>query len=193
MVKCPRCKSANTKRELESVYEIDDTKYFDMLFICNDCLYTKPLTVERKSPIPKAKDAVTELAASLKLRPFMPKRKDDAPIIKERKIEGLPLGKVFNPLRHSKEIVLYGSAIMLGLVIEIAGLYFESYLRSVYIDPVVGFMISLMVFVFGPIIIAGGVVYYVTKDRLKAILFGSMAVPLTIILLAKLRSGTWGV
>lgn len=191
MKACPKCGSKKVKRELENVYEIDDMTYFDYRLVCEDCVYTKPITVSRKKPVPKAKDAVTEMAASLKLRQYMPERKE-APLPK-RRIDGLPLRRAFSPFQHSKEIFIYGGAIILGLAIEIGGLYFEQYLRSVQINPLVGFFISLLVFVFGPIVIVGSMVYYTTKDRLKAILLGSMAVPLTIILLSKLRVDTWGV
>ncbi|RMF89164.1 MAG: hypothetical protein D6733_06910 [Methanobacteriota archaeon] len=189
MVACPRCGSSNVRKELEQVYEIDDTKYFDFRLVCDDCLYTKPFTASRKNPVPRARDAVTEMTASLKLRDYMPQRKEEPqPPVSKPVLEGLPLRAAFSPLRHSRELFVYGGAILLGLMIEIAGLYFESYLRALRIDPLVGFTLSLMIFVLGPIIIAGSLVYYVTRDRLKAILFGSMAVPLTIIILARIRA-----
>ncbi|MFQ5887333.1 MAG: hypothetical protein ACE5HY_01395 [Candidatus Hydrothermarchaeales archaeon] len=191
MKACQKCGSKKVKRELENVYEIDDTTYFDYRLVCEDCLHTKPITVSRKNPVPKARDAATEMAASLKLRQYMPKRKE-APLPK-RMIDGLSLKRAFSPFQHSKEIFIYGVAVIAGLAVEIGGLYFERYLRSIEIDPLVGFIMSLLIFIFGPIIVAGSIVYYATRDRLKAILLGSMAVPLTIILLAKLRVDTWGV
>jgi hypothetical protein len=189
MTLCPKCKK-KLKKEIENVYEIDDTRYFDLRFICQNCNYSQVATVKRESPVPKAPDAVTEMTASLKLREYMPKRKE--PTHQKPVIKGEPLRKALKPFKDSKDALLYLGAIGLGVAIEIIGLYFESYLRELQIFPLVGFLLSLFIFVFGPLLIVGSVVYYTTKDWLKAILLGSIAVPLTIILLANLRLEAWG-
>ena len=190
MTACPKCGNIDVKREVENVYEIDDTKYFDIRLICDRCGLSKPVTMSRKNPVPKARDEVTEMVASLKLRPYLPERKE-APL--QKSSEAIEPKRKVSPSTHAREVLLYGGAVLLGLGVEIAGLYFESYLGNVRIHPLAGFLMSLLIFVFGPLLIVGSVVYYVTKDRLKAVLLGSIAVPLTIVLLAKLRLGTWGV
>jgi hypothetical protein len=190
MTNCPNCGKI-LRRDIENVYEIDDTKYFDLSLQCEGCNYHKPLTVSRKKTIPRAPDAVTEMAASLKLRQYMPTRKEAFPPLQF--VRGETLKKTLNPFKHIRGASIYVGAILLGLFIEIAGLYFEGQMRAVQIDPFAGFILSLLIFIFGPILIVGSAVYYLTKDRLKAILLGSIAVPLTIIILAKLRLDTWGI
>jgi hypothetical protein len=191
MTECPNCKSL-LRKEIEKVYEIDDVKYFDLRLECDACGFSKPATVSRKNAVPKAPDATTEMAASLKLREYMPRRKEGGEAKPRVRIKGESLKKMFSPIKHTKKIFIYGGAVLLGLAVEIGGLYFESYLRTIRADPLVGFLISLLIFIFGPILIVGSAVYYLTGDRLKAILLGSIAVPLTIILLANLRLEQWG-
>jgi hypothetical protein len=190
MTLCPTCRKP-LRKEIENVYEINDTKYFDLRLECSSCNYSKPVTVKRKAPVPKAPDTVTEMTASLKLRQYMPERKEGQR--PKPKVIGESIKKALNPFKNVRELAIYGGAIILGISIEIAGLYFEGYLRTLQIYPLVGFLISLLIFVFGPIIIVGSAVYYTTRDKLKALLLGSIAVPLTIILLANLRLETWGV
>ncbi|HDH28339.1 MAG TPA: hypothetical protein ENH13_04330 [Euryarchaeota archaeon] len=98
----------------------------------------------------------------------------------------------FNPVKQGRDLIIYGGAIILGLGIELVGFYFEGSLQTIRIDPLAGFLLSLLIFIFAPILIVGSAVYYVTRDRLKAVLLGSIAVPLTIIILANLRLEQWG-
>lgn len=192
MAECPKCKSKNVRRELENVYEIGDTTYFDYRLICDDCIHTEIVTVARKDPIPKARDDATGLAASLKLRNYLPDRKET--LLPREGIKESILREFIDPLRdvkNIKEMVAYGVAVLAGLGVQIAGAFFEKYLRVSEIDPFTQFVISLMIWVFGPIIVAGGIVYRVTGDRLKAILIGSLAVPLNIIILPHLRLEQW--
>ncbi len=184
MNSCPRCKSKNLRKELENVYEIEGTKYFDYNIICMDCLHRQSFTTARKSPVPKAKDKITAMTASIKLRKYFPERGEP---LKRKRFEGLSLRKVFSPFKHLKEILLYSFAIFLGLLVEIGGIYFERYLIDIRIDPLAGFLLSLLIFLFAPILVVGSFVYYVTKDRLKAVLVGSAAIPLTIIFLSRTR------
>jgi hypothetical protein len=191
MTACPNCQS-NLRKEIEKVYEIDDVKYFDLRLECDACGFSKPATVSRKNLVPKAPDATTEMAASLKLREYLPRRKEGKEAKQSVRIMGESLYKMFSPIKNSKNLIIYGGAVLLGLAVEIGGLYFESYLRTIRADPLVGFLLSLLIFIFGPILIVGSAVYYMTGDRLKAILLGSVAVPLTIIILANLRLEQWG-
>jgi hypothetical protein len=190
MTLCPNC-SHKLRKDIENVYEIDDVKYFDLKLICDKCGYTKPATVTRKDPLPKSPNLATEMAASIRLRDYLPERRK--PIIQKPPIEGESLRKIFNPLRNLREIFVYAIALIVGLIIEIGGLFFESYLRTLVIYPLVGFVVSLLIFVLGPILIVGGMVFYATRDWLKAILFGSISVPLSIIIIANLRLDVWGI
>jgi len=190
MTDCPEC-SKPLKKEIENIYEIDNTKYFDINLKCDGCGYSNPLTVSREDPVPRAKDDLTEMTASLKLRGFMPDKQDDNLEFHTNLNE--PVKRPLNLVQHIKEISVYTIAVLLGVAIEIGGLYFERYLRTVQIDPLAGFVVSLLIFVFGPIMIVGGAVYSVTHDRMKAIVLGAIAVPLTIIILSNLRLEAWGI
>lgn len=194
MADCPTCGKV-LKKDIENVYEIDGTRYYDVRLTCSECGYTKPLTISRKDPLPKAQDSATELTASLRLREYLPDRGIDktGPRSLEKPSKRASLKEILQPLKHLKEITLYIFALGLGVFIELGGLYFESYLRTVRIFPYAGFVVSLLIFVFGPILIVGSLVYYVTRDRLKAILMGSIAVPLTIIIIANLRLEALGI
>jgi len=183
MKTCPDC-GARLRRELERVYEIDDTTYFDLRFTCERCGHSSFKTVSRKSPVPKAGDMSTELTASLKLREYMPERK--AAVEREAPSRG-SAATLLSARR--REALIYLAAVALGVAVEVAGLQFEVYLKALRIDPLAGFVTSLLIFVFAPLVIAGAAVYYATGDRLKALLLGSLAVPLTIILVAKLGLG----
>lgn len=191
MTECPNCQS-NLRKEIEKVYEIDDVKYFDIRLECDSCGFSKPATISRKNPVPKARDTATEMTASLKLREYMPGRKEEEKAKPRVRIRGESISKMFSPIKNSKNIFIYGGAVLLGLAVEIGGLYLQNYLRTIRVDPLFGFLLSLLIFIFGPILIVGSAVYYVTGDRLKAILLGSIAVPLTIIILANLRLEQWG-
>jgi len=191
MTKCQQCQ-AELKKEIEKVYEIEDVKYFDILLVCGNCGFQKPLTVSRKNPIPRSPDAATEIAASLKFRDYLPLRSERALRMRKKPV-GESLKTAFNPGKHGRDLLIYGGAILLGLGIELVGFYFEGNLRTVRIDPLAGFLLSLLIFIFAPILIVGSAVYYVTRDRLKAVLLGSIAVPLTIIILANLRLDQWGI
>ena len=186
-MRCSNCGGRKVRRDLENVYEIDDKRYFDMRFTCEECGHASYVTTTRESEIPKPRDTVTAITAPIKLKEYMPERKREEHVRKRKfTVEG-SLSKLLNPLHNLKEMMIYVGAIILGVALELGGLYFERYLVDIRIDPLTGFVISLLIFVLGPIMIVGSAVYYVTKDRLKAILLGSMAVPLTIIVLSKMR------
>jgi len=192
MAECPKCNSKNVRREIENVYEIGDTTYFDYRIICDDCIHTEIVTVARKDPIPKARDDATGLAASLKLRDYMPERKES--LLPRGGIRQSFMREIIEPLKdvkNIKEMAVYGGAVLAGLGVQIAGAFFERYLRVSAIDPLTQFVISLMIWVFGPILVAGWIVYRRTGDRMKAILIGSLAVPLNIIILPYLRVEQW--
>ncbi len=190
MSRCPVCRG-KLEKDIENVQEMGDSKQFDVRLSCPSCGYTKQLALARKNPIPRTQDKVAEMTAPLKLRQYLPERKlEKAPT--SFRIKREPLTRMLSPLKRTKDLFIYGGAILLGVAIEIAGLYFESYLRMTYMNPSAGFFISLLIFVLAPITIVGAAVYYMTRDRLKAVLLGSFAVPLTIIILAKLRLDTWG-
>ncbi len=186
-MRCSNCAGRKVRRDLENVYEIDDKRYFDLRFTCEECGHTSFVTTTREHALPKPRDTVTGLTAPIKLKEYLPEKKTEESVRKRKFTVGESLFKLFNPLRNLKEMTIYAGAIILGVAIELGGLYFERYLVDIRIDPLTGFVISLLIFVLGPIMIVGSAVYYVTKDRLKAILMGSMAVPLTIILLSKMR------
>jgi hypothetical protein len=182
MTECPNC-GATLRQEVENVYEIDGTRYFDVRLMCDKCSYSKPSIIKRKSPIPKAADSATEMTASLKLREYLPERKEEET---SKPTFDLEILKALNPFKNMREIITYGVAILLGLAVEIAGLYFERYMREIQLHPMAGFWISLLIFIFAPIIIVGTVMYYSTKDPMKSILLGAVSIPLTIIILANL-------
>ncbi|GBE18948.1 hypothetical protein BMS3Abin16_01558 [archaeon BMS3Abin16] len=190
MTECPQCQAVLSK-EIEKVYEIGDVKYFDIRLNCTHCGFQKPLTVSRKNPVPRAPDAATEIAASLKFRDYLPRR-IERQSRKGKKRSGDLMKTAFNPVKQGRDLIIYGGAIILGLGIELVGFYFEGSLQTIRIDPLAGFLLSLLIFIFAPILIVGSAVYYVTRDRLKAVLLGSIAVPLTIIILANLRLEQWG-
>jgi len=190
MTKCPQCQ-AELSKEIEKVYEEGEVKYFDIRLDCGVCGFQKPVTVSRKNPVPRAADTATEIAAPLRFRDYMPSRREHLKKSGKR-LHGDSLNEAFNPVKHGRDLIIYGGAILLGLGIELVGFYFESSLRTVRIDPLAGFLLSLLIFIFAPILIVGSAVYYVTRDKLKAVLLGSIAVPLTIIILANLRLEQWG-
>ena len=87
-----------------------------------------------------------------------------------------------------KEIGVYGIAILVGVLIEVIGVrYLEPYMIMSNVPANIGFSISIFVFVFGPAIGAGSIIYVFTRDFLRSLTIASIAVPISVLLFFRIR------
>lgn len=189
VIVCERCGSENVKKRLTNISESEGVRYFDIVLICNSCGFSKTINLAKSPEIPKEKDEAKALAAGLKLSEYIP----EATELEAEKTEsfsifsafkGLNARKLFNSIMGgAKELIVIVFALFLGVLVQIGNIRLHNYLTNLQVDPIVGFTLQLIFFVFGPIIIVGYIVYRVTKDLPKALFLGALAVPLTIVLL----------
>lgn len=184
VITCEKCGSTKVKRKLINITEAGNIKYFDVAFKCKACGYEKTLTVEKKSLIPKERDEVKALAKGLKLREYLPEEsKIEAMPYYEQETKGIKLSGML--ISSLKDIFIFIFAISIGFGVEIANIRLHNYLVALQVDPFVGFILQLVFFVFGPIAIAGYIIYKISRDLPKALFYAALAIPITIVLLAK--------
>lgn len=185
VITCDKCGSTKVKRKLINITEAGNIKYFDVALECEACGYEKVLKVEKKSLIPKERDEAKSLAKGLKLREYLPEEKvEESMQFAYARETGAKLGEML--ISSLKDILIFIFAIGVGLGVEIANIRLHNYLIAIQVDPFVGFILQLVFFVFGPIAIAGYIIYKVSKDLPKALFYSALAIPITIILLAKI-------
>jgi len=79
-------------------------------------------------------------------------------------------------------------AILVGVLIEVIGIRFlEPYMIISNVPANIGFLVSLFVFIFGPAVGAGSIIYISTRDFLKSLTVASVAVPISVLLFFRIR------
>jgi len=187
VVICERCGSENVKKRLTNISESEGVRYFDIVLTCSSCGFSKAISLAKSPEIPKEKDEAKALATGLKLSEYFPEA-DEGELEKSLGSSGIfkemSARKAFNAIMGSaKEFFIVVFAIVLGVAVQIGNIRLHNYLIGLQVDPIVGFTLQLIFFVFGPVIVVGYVVHRVTKDLPKAIFLGALAVPITIVLL----------
>lgn len=189
VIVCERCGSENVRKRLTNISESEGVRYFDIILICNSCGFSKTINLAKSPEIPKETDEAKTLAAGLKLSEYMPEASELEAEKAERisvfsAFKGLDAGKLGSAvLGGVKELLVVVFALLLGVMVQIGNIRLHNYLLGLQVDPIVGFTLQLIFFIFGPIIIVGYIVYRFTKDLPKAIFLGALAVPVTIVLL----------
>jgi|GEM_PF-2596602 len=189
---CERCGSENVKKRLTNISEDEGVRYFDIVLICNACGFSKTINLAKSPEIPKEKDEAKALAAGIKLREYIPEASEPEAEKPERftlfsAFENMDRKKVLRTIAGgAKEIFVVVSALFLGVLVEIGNIRLHNYLTGLQVNPFVGFILQLLFFIFGPLIIVGYPMYRVSHDLGKSLFLGALAIPVTIVLLARM-------
>ncbi|MFQ6135969.1 MAG: hypothetical protein ACE5PM_02185 [Candidatus Hydrothermarchaeales archaeon] len=187
---CPVCGSRKIRKKVLGSGEHDLVKYLEVKLVCRVCGHSEVRKVARrlqKRRYISKKMRSIDVASSTSIDE-QGSFKSHLPSLRRKWVDREDVTKAFELLKRS---LLYASAISLGVLIEYGGFELEKKMMAMELPAFIGFTISLIFFIFAPILIVGSIVYYLTKDLMRGVVLGALAIPVTLIIIYYSRRLPW--
>jgi hypothetical protein len=183
VIKCPNCGSEKVDKKVLDIHEKNYVKYLEVKLRCEICGHTDIREVARR-PVKKIEEE-----PEIDIEPLVTVAETSVNIpYEEKKATISKLSMVFSNI---KKTLFYLSALLLGILVEVFGIFLEQQMMILGLPAFIGFSISLIFFIVAPPLVVGAYFYFFKKDILKGLFLGALAVPLSMILIPYMRRFQW--
>jgi len=181
---CPKCGSKKIDKKALNIEKYDSAVYVDVKLSCNDCGHSEIRKLTKKSSVKKLEDEpdidIKPLVAAAEATYHFPEDEIVSPKKQGSKISG-----------RIKLTLFYFVALLVGIFVEVIGIFVERTMMMLEFPAVIGFTISLSFFALAPILAVGAFVNFFIKKPFEGFFIGATAIPITLIIIYYSRKFQW--
>jgi hypothetical protein len=196
---CQKCGSRRVRRSVEESYE-NNVKSLKITITCEVCGQVESQKIRatpqspatmidllkrrlKRAPPEEVGEEIVRAPAKEHLKSRL-KRYDEERVVEASKDELMDREFVLTS-EQVKDVFVYVLAIIAGIGVEFGGFGLERLMISLNFPAAFGFKLSFIFFVFCPVLVTGSIVYFFTRDKLKAIVMGALVIPVFLIILRR--------
>lgn len=180
---CPKCGSKKIDKKALNIEKYDSVVYVDVKLSCNDCGHSE-IRKLTKSSVKKLEDE-----PGIDIKPLVTAA--EAPYISPEEEIILPRKRGSKMFGYIKLALFYLVALLIGIFVEVIGIFVERTMMMLEFPAVIGFTISLSFFVLAPILAVGAFVNFFRKKPFEGFFIGALAIPVTLIFIYYSRRFQW--
>ncbi len=182
-LKCSNCGNEQVNKKILGIHTNALVKYVEVKLNCNVCGNSEIRKIAKRSPkkLYDEPDIDVKTIVDAAESPYVLPQDE----ITAQKKEGSKI------IGYIKLAIFYSIAIILGIFVQVIGIFVERTMMMLEFPAVIGFTVSLAFFLLAPIIVVGAFVYRIRNKPFEGIFLGALVIPITLFLIIYMRRLGW--